>query len=149
MGIFSILRDWAREDWVADVVVIDYADILAPPAGVRDTLDQIDLTWRQLRRMSQEMHALVLTATQASALAYGSKVKGLGKQHFSGRKTKLAHVNGMVGLISNPEDSKKGIIRVNWVVRRRGRFNENSLMPVAGCLDLAAPFIRTPEKKRK
>jgi len=149
MGILSILRDWAREDWVADVVVIDYADILAPPAGVRDTLDQIDLTWRQLRRMSQEMHALVLTATQASALAYSSKVKGLGKQHFSGRKTKLAHVNGMIGLISNPEDAKKGITRVNWIVRRRGRFNENSIMPVAGCLDLATPFIRTPEKKRK
>lgn len=149
MGLISILRDWAREDWVADVIVIDYADILAPPAGIRDTLDQIDLTWRHLRRMSQEMHALVLTATQASALAYGSKVKGLGKQHFSGRKTKLAHVNGMIGLTSGPEDSKKGITRVNWVVRRRGRFSESSVMPVAGCLDLASPFIRTPEKKRK
>ncbi len=149
MGIISILRDWAREGWVADVVVIDYADILAPPSGVRDTLDQIDMTWRQLRRMSQEMHALVLTATQASALAYSGKAKALGKQHFSGRKTKLAHVNGMIGLNSNPEDSKNGIVRVNWVVRRRGRYNEHSLMPVAGCLDLASPFIRAPEKKSK
>ena len=147
MGIISILRDWAREGWVADVIVIDYADILAPPSGVRDTLDQIDLTWRQMRRMSQELHALVLTATQASALAYGNKVKALGKQHFSGRKTKLAHVNGMIGLNATPEDKRAGILRVNWVVRRRGRYNETSLMPIAGCLDLAAPFIRAPERK--
>jgi len=149
MGIFSILRDWAREGWVADVIVVDYADILAPPSGVRDTLDQIDLTWKQLRRMSQEMHALVLTATQASALAYRSKTKALGKQHFSGRKTKLAVVNGMSGLISPPEDKQKGIIRVNWVVKRRGRYNERVLLPVAGCLDLAAPFICTPEKRSR
>jgi len=149
MGIISILRDWARENWVADVIVVDYADILAPPVGVRDTLDQLDMTWRQLRRMSQEMHALVLTATQVSASAYGNKVKALGKQHFSGRKTKLAHVNGMIGLNTSPDDQKKGLVWVNWVVRRRGRYSEKVLLPVAGCLDLAAPFIRTPEKRSR
>ena len=41
-GIESIIRNWVREGWVPDIVIIDYADILAPPSGIRESLDQID-----------------------------------------------------------------------------------------------------------
>ena len=140
--IRSVLEAWEREGWVADIVVIDYADIMAPPRGVRETLDQIDDTWKQLRRMSQELHCLVLTATQSNAAAYGDKAKVLKRQHFSGRKTKLAHVDGMVGLNVNPKDKQSGVSRVNWVVNREFPYGEGYSMPVAGCLAIGNPAIR-------
>lgn len=145
-GIVSVLRDWEREGWVPDVVVVDYADILAPPAGVRDTLDQIDETWRHLRRLSQEMHCLVATATQSNALAYGGRQRVLGKRHFSGRKTKLAHVDGMVGLYRTPDDERRGITKVNWIVKRDGYYNESRWEVAAGCLAVCNPIMRARDR---
>ena len=146
--ISAELSDWEREEgWVPDVVVIDYADILAPPPGVRETLDQIDETWKQLRRLSQERHCLVVTATQASAAAYGDKAKVLRKQHFSGRKTKLAHVNGMVGINVSDSDRQAGITRLNWIVRREGKYTENEQMIVAGCWAWYDPVVRVARRR--
>jgi hypothetical protein len=144
-GIESILRDWSRDGWVPDVVVIDYADILAPPSGIREVLDQVDSTWRHLRRLSQEFSCLVLTATQSNAAAYTNKRLTLGKQHFSGRKTKLAHVNGMVGLNVTDKFRREGITGVNWVVRREGRYSESRMLLVAGCLAISNPAMKCIE----
>lgn len=146
--ISSYLKELSREDWIPDVVVIDYADILAPPTGIRDPLDQIDSIWKHLRRLSQEYHCLVVTATQTSAAAYGNEGV-LTRRHFSGRKTKLAHVNGMVGLNVTPEDKEKGISRLNWVVRRRGKWSENRQLYVAGNLSIGRPLIVSSWKLRR
>jgi len=144
MGILSMIRDWEREGWVPDIVVIDYADILAPPDGVSETNDRIDDSWKQLRRLSQEMHCLVVTATQANAAAYGNdENKILRRKHFSGRKTKYAHVNGMLALNVAPKDKEQGITRVNWVVRRRGAYSETRCVYVAGCLGVGRPVIKS------
>lgn len=140
------LSEWEMEDgWTPDVLVVDYADILAPPPGVRETLDQIDDTWKRLRRLSQERHCLVLTATQASAAAYSDKAGVLKKQHFSGRKTKLAHVNGMIGINVNDQSRQTGVTWLNWIVRREGRYSENRQVPVAGCWPWYSPIVRVPE----
>jgi archaellum biogenesis ATPase FlaH len=146
VALASELADWEREDgWVPDVIVIDYADILAAPPGVKDTLDQIDETWKQLRRLSQENHCLVVTATQASAAAYGDKATVLKKQHFSGRKTKLAHVNGMVGINVSVKDREAGVTKLNWVVRREGRYSEMDQVIVAGCWEWYDPAVRAAD----
>lgn len=146
-GIESILRDWGRTGWVPDVVLIDYADILAPPAGIKDQLEQVDVTWKSLRRLSQEFHCLVVTATQSNAAAYSNKHTTLRKQHFSGRKTKLAHVTGMVGLNVSDEFRGKGLTGLNWVVRRDDAYSESKMVRVAGCFDIANPAMKSFEKK--
>jgi len=141
-GIESILTTWSKEDdWVPDVVVIDYADILAAVEERKDTLDQIDDTWRRLRRISQKFHCLVVTATQASAAAYNDKAGVLRKQHFSGRKTKLAHVNGMIGINTSDDDRQKGVSRLNWIVRREGRYSEKQQIAVAGSWEWYDPCV--------
>lgn len=139
-AIRGYLSDWEREEWVPDIVVIDYADILAPPVGYRETIDQEDAKWKLLRRLSQEMHCLVVTATQSNAAAY-SNAGTLGRKHFSGRKTKLAHVNAMVGINYNDDDKEAGIQRLNWVVRRNASYREGQAVRVAGCLALACPAV--------
>lgn len=152
-GLESVLRDWARDGWVADVVLIDYADIMAAPKGVKETLDQIDKTWKGLSRIRQEFHCLVVTGTQSSALAYSNKSRVLGRQHFSGRKTKLAEVTGMIGLSVTDEGRKNCVTGLNWIVRRSGRVSEKRQVMVAGCLDIGNPAMKTfswkPEKSRE
>jgi len=138
----AVLQSWVMEGWVPDVIVIDYADILAAPRGIRDSLDQIDSTWKALRRMSQEYHALVLTATQSDAKAYDAK-RLMSRSNFSGRKTKLAHVNGMIGLNINAQDKENDVTRLNWVVRRSGSYKEQHGHAVAGCFAIAAPCLKS------
>lgn len=141
-GIESVVDGWERDGWVADVVVIDYADILAPPRGVRDPLEQIDSTWKMLRGMSQRLHCLLMTATQSNAAAYKRGGALLNRTNFSGRKTKLAHVNGMIGINQTPEEHDDDIWRLNWVVRRRGKSSDRRYARVAGCLDAACPVVK-------
>jgi len=149
MDVLGILQDWEKQGWVADVLVLDYADIMAPPKGARDPLDQIDQTWMCLRRISQEYHCLLLTATQSSALAYNEKYATMGRKHFSGRKTKLAHVDSMLGINVGPEDEKRGVMRFNWVVHRDKSYPDSMWVAVAGCLAICNPVMKCQEIQPK
>lgn len=137
----DVLKDFEREGWLPDVVLVDYADILAPPRGVKDKLDQIDATWMILRRISQVFHCLVVVASQSSARAYEEKETVLTRRHFSGRKTKLAHVCGMLGLNSTAAERADGVTRINWIVRRNEPYEEKKCVQVAGCLDAGCPAV--------
>ena len=138
-GLRSELDVLDRDGWTADVIVIDYADILAPPSGERDYRQQQNKTWQQLRALSQERHALVVTATQSDAKSYSSKV--LSRTNFSEDKRKQAHVTGIIGLNQMAAEKEEGVMRLNWVVRREANFSENSCVNVAGCLGIANPSM--------
>lgn len=137
-GIESVLLDWAKDGWVADIVIIDYADILAPPAGNLDARDQINVNWMHLRRLSSELHCLLITATQANAKSYTADI--LGRQHFSEDKRKYSHVTAMVGINQSQADRLLGVYHLNMIMRREGEGNETPCS-VAGNLDIGCPAM--------
>lgn len=142
MSIQSILQTWERErGWIPDVIVIDYADILAPPIGVIESRDQINMTWKQLRSLSQQRNCLLVTATQSDAASYSNHI--LTKKNFSEDKRKFAHVTGMLGLNVNEEDKEQQITRINWILCRERKFSDSKLVHVAGCLDIGAPALHS------
>jgi hypothetical protein len=134
-GIQNILDEWARDEWIPDIIIIDYADILNMDHPGLEGRDRIDHTWKQLRRLSQERHCLVVTATQAAARAYKAQTQG--QSHFSEDKRKLAHVTGMVGLNQTVQEKEKGIMRLNWIELREGFYSERQCCYVASCFELA------------
>lgn len=138
-GIRSALQGLVREGWVPDVIVIDYADILAAPAGNMEVRDQINTTWKQLRALSQETRCLVVTATQADAESYDKAL--LGKRNFSEDKRKLSHATGVVGINVTHAEKEAGITRLNWIVLREGEFSHRRCVHVAGCLPIANPCV--------
>lgn len=140
-GIRGKIQEWARNGWVPDIIVVDYADILAPPSGVRETRDQINQTWIGLRSLSQTFHCLVLTATQADAASYDVKTQGM--KNFSNDKRKHGHVTAEFGLNQTEDEEDRGILRFNWLVRRGAKINKSQCVNVAGCLDLSRPVIKS------
>lgn len=145
-GIESILQSWERDDWVPDVIVIDYADILNMDGYGVEGRDRINETWKAMRGLSQTWHSLVLTATQAKADSYKKEQteKVMSKDDFSDDKRKLAHVTAMIGLNQNKEEEKDhGIMRLNYVVLRHGKYSEKHCVHVAGCLGIANPAVRS------
>jgi len=137
----SILQNWERDDWVPDVIVVDYADIMNMDFPGIEGRDRINETWKQLRALSQEYHCLVVTATQADASSYDAKT--ITMQNFSEDKRKFAHVTGMVGLNVVDAEKARDIIRLNWIVLRESRFNVQKCVHVAGCLGLSNPAIKS------
>ena len=140
-GIFGILNTWEMEDdFVPDVIIIDYADILAEEPGTANysARDKINETWKALRRLSQEKHCLVIAPTQADAASYDQEI--LTPRNFSEDKRKLAHVTGMLGLNQNPQEKKSGVMRLNWIVLREAPFSIYQCLHVGQCLELGRAY---------
>jgi hypothetical protein len=140
-GIRGMLDEWERDGWIPDVIVIDYADILNMDHPGLEGRDRIDHTWKQLRRLSQERHCLVVTATQTAARGYDAITQS--QKHFSEDKRKLAHVTGMVGLNQTVKEKEKGIMRLNWIELREGWYSERQCCYVATCFELANMAVKS------
>lgn len=139
--IESQLREWEKEGWVADIVLIDYADLLDMTYPKLEKRDQIDKTWMNLRKISQMYHCLLVTATQGNRMSYDSNI--ITRKHVSEDKRKLAHVTGMIGINQTEEEKKREIIRFNWIKVRDARYYESRCLAVAGCLALGNVAVRS------
>lgn len=141
-GIVSTLNTWERSGWIPDVVVIDYADILAAPAGYpAGDREAINQTWKELRSLSQQKHCLVLTATQADANSYDRET--ISRSNFSDDRRKNDHVTGMLGINATEPETAAGIFRLNWTKRREDSFMSSKCVHVAGNLNCGRPHIKS------
>jgi hypothetical protein len=134
-GIESVLDQWKLEKgFIPDVIVIDYADILASEDRRILGRDSVNDTWKALRRLSQERHCLVIAPTQADAQSYDSRLQTM--KNFSEDKRKMAHVTGMMALNqSDPEKEMQGM-RLNWIVLREAGFAVSRQLYVGTCFAL-------------
>jgi len=148
------LDNWEHfEGFVPDVIVIDYADILAPEPDVarKESRDQSNATWKALRRLAQERHCLLVTATQTDAASYD--VETVRMKNFADDRRKYDHVTGMLGLNQTEEEKELGLMRIGWVLRRSGDFDPRKLATVIQCLQKGQPhigsYIATKKKKEE
>jgi hypothetical protein len=138
----SVLDKWEREeDFVPDITILDYIDLLAPdPDTLKlDSRHQEDKKWQRMRRLSEERHMLVVTATQSDAESYEKNL--LTMKNFSETKTKHAHVTAEFGLNQNDDEQKIGIIRVNEIVIREGEIDRRRIVRVLQRLQIGRPFL--------
>lgn len=135
------IKDYIKEGWIPDVLVIDYADILKPEPHSRgfDFRHQVNETWLALRRISQQYHVCLVTATQTAATSYDADT--IRKTDFSEDKRKIGHVTGMLGINQTNQEKERGIYRLNWVVLREGAWAEHQVVHTAGNLAIGCPAI--------
>jgi hypothetical protein len=136
-----VLQKWKREEnFVPDVVIIDYADLLVAEKE-REHRHKENEIWKGLRGLSQELDALVITATQTDSDSY-SKDR-LEMRNFSEDKRKLAHVTAMYGLNQDSKGREKeiGVLRINKIVVREGDFHSSQEVNVLQRLEIGRPFL--------
>ena len=139
--IDQILDRWEREDdFVADVIAIDYADILIDEVQKEERHKQNQI-WKDARGLSQKRNCLVLFPTQADAKAYETNTLKL--SNFSEDKRKYGHCTAFFGLNQdkNGREKKIGLLRINELIAREGRFDATSTVTVLQSLDQGRPFI--------
>lgn len=141
-NIKTILSNWERSNFFTpDVVIIDYADILVPCPDLAkyQFRHQESKKWQRLRRLSEEKHCLVITATQAAATSYDKPLLDLGD--FSEDKRKLAHVTALYGLNQLPHEKQIGQLRINELVVRESDFNRKRPITILQRLQIGRPFL--------
>ena len=140
--IKAMLDIWQKQDgFTADVIVIDYADLLIIEEAGADFRHQQNKIWQRLRSLSQEKHCLVITATQADADSYGRN--RLTMKNFSEDKRKIGHVTALFGLNQDKDDREKkmGIMRINELAIREGDFSSVHEVKVLQNLHRGRPFL--------
>lgn len=138
--IRSLLSTWEKqEDFVPDVIIIDYADLLEPEKGMKDFRHQLNEIWKGMRRVTEEQHCLLVTATQADAQSYETGTLKL--KNFSEDKRKLSHVTAMYGLNQDPQgkEKQKGILRLNELVVREDDLESKRQVKVLQRLQIGRP----------
>jgi replicative DNA helicase len=130
--IDKVLQGWVVEKgFVPDIVVIDYADILAPERKNLMGRDAVNESWAAMRRLAQERRLLVISPTQADADSYDRWIMGM--RNFSEDKRKLSHVTGMLGLNQTEVEKKLMVSRLNWLVLREESHNPRRCLYVGQC----------------
>lgn len=138
--IVRTVESWHAEGFAPDVVLIDYADILAPPPGYwQDERASTNASWKKLKAMAQSLHCLVLTATQADAGSYDRRSQT--RKNFSSDKRKYAHTDGICAINATEGDREMGVVRLAWLTNRHNHYSARRECYVAGNLAVASPAI--------
>lgn len=123
-GVDKILQGWAKgsDPFIPDVIVTDYMDIAMGEANsFREFRHSENEKWKAGRRLSQDWHALHVSATQADAASYDSNT--INENNFSEDKRKYGHVNGgIIGLNQTREEKRLSLMRVNLMFAREEDF---------------------------
>ena len=105
-----------QEGFVPDVIIVDYADIMAP-SEKGDYRNQLDGIWKRLRGMAQKRKAVVFTASQSGRASID---KNVDLKDIAEDIRKLAHITSMVSLNQSPAEKKTGILRLKQLAVREG-----------------------------
>ena len=139
LDIENIVRSLALQKWAPEVVIIDYADNLAPLNTRIDKRDQINDTWIALSALRQRLCCMLVTATQADADSFTRWL--LTRNNFSDDRRKLDHVTAMFCINMTPAERELGLCRINCIAMREGEFIETDYCHVASCLPLGNPCV--------
>lgn len=134
------IKMWQDQDFSPDIIILDYADLLAPTAGKQRTeREDTDINWKMMRAISQTNNCLFVTATQAKATAYKKRTQD--RSDVGIDKRKQAHVDGMFAINFTDEEKELGVVRLNWLQKRHGFFTSKRQVYVGQCLSLAHPSV--------
>jgi replicative DNA helicase len=110
------------ENFIPDVIVVDYADILAPEDSRIIGRDRYDDTWKMFGNLADTRKALVITASQTNRQSFDKK--NVTATDASEDIRKIANVDMMIGLNQTPDEKKDGVMRVSVAAGRDDDFNQ-------------------------
>jgi hypothetical protein len=126
------------EGFVADVIVIDYADLLTPSRGFKgEYRHQLNDIWLRLRRIAQERKVLVVTASQAEKSTFKTDVSA---NAVAEDIRKFGHVTCMLGLNQTEGEQDQQILRVGQIGLREGKHISKQAV-VLNCYDIGRAVL--------
>lgn len=132
----NYLDDFEQQGYIADVIIVDYADIMCP-SEKGEYRNQLDGIWKRLRGLAQKRKALVVTASQSGR---GSIDRDVDATDIAEDIRKIAHVTSMVSLNQTPNDVKHGVMKVKQLAIREGEREFRQAICLQ-CLSIGRPVL--------
>ena len=137
------LDDLAYDGFFPDVIIIDYADIMAPSEKSFDYRNQIDGIWKRLRALAQKRKAVVFTASQTNRGAISREVEA---EDTAEDIRKLAHVTSMIGISKTKYCKQNSLAIYSQLAIREGQPEVRKVVATQ-CLALGRPVIESHWKE--
>lgn len=113
------------EDFIPDVIIIDYADILKPEdARQTDERHRANETWKMMKNMSDERNVLLFTATQGNRKSIDKK--SMVATDISEDIRKFAHIDMMYAISQTTQEKREGVMRISIIGLRDEDFDEDA-----------------------
>jgi hypothetical protein len=110
------------EDFIPDIIIVDYAGILKPEDKGSKKIDAIDDTWKTLGQLAGERHCLVITAWQGNRGAIYKK--SMDQESVSEWIGIIGHVDIMLTLNQTKEEKRNKQMRIGLIAHRHKDFYE-------------------------
>lgn len=133
------LESLSKQGFVPDFVCLDYMDILAPESYKDIGRDKINNNWIKAKSLVNKRHILLVSATQASAKSYSGELQT--REAFSEDKRKYAHTNCTIAFSQTPEEKRKNLMKMNFLVVREGSSNETDVCYLLQSLARGNPIV--------
>lgn len=137
------LDDLNHNEFIPDVIIIDYADIMLPSNSRLDYRNQLDDIWKRLRAMAQKRKCAVFTASQASRGAINKEATA---DMISEDIRKLAHVTSMVSISKDEYCKNHSLAMFSQLAVREGEPITERVIATQ-CLSLGRPVLDSHWKK--
>lgn len=129
-----------RNGFVADIVIIDYMELLRKdPWMSSDFRHGQNEIWASTRGLSSERNCLIIGGSQSDANSFD--IQTLASKNFSEDKRKLDHVTAMYGLNTTDFERSKGIQRINAIVLREDAVQTANQTVILQCLQQGRPYL--------
>lgn len=149
LEIQQTLNIWeANEGFIPDVIIVDYADILADTGVERQAehRHKIDAKWQALKRLSHERKAMVVTASQVHKKVMDKKRMKAGDTAEDARK--IGTVEILLGKNQTTFEKRRMIARIAVLAQREGDFDEMGECAILEQLQLSQPVLSSKLIKR-
>ncbi|RLA00039.1 MAG: hypothetical protein DRQ42_06435 [Gammaproteobacteria bacterium] len=141
--VSDIIRDLdileQTDNFVPELIVVDYADILKSDRNSLDGYHKEDDVWMNLARLAGERKALVIAPTQATGDAL--EVENVTQKHTARWKGKLGHVDVMLSLNQTDAEKLRGVMRIGMMAHRHQNFQQYKTCTVLQQIDIGQPNL--------
>ena len=128
-----------RENFVPDVVVIDYADLIKPDVSSGQKRHDLDEIWEQLRAWGQTDRVLLVSASQTNRISADAAY--VRDTHVAEDYSKIAKLDIAIGLCQTDIMKERGMMNLNKVAHRHEEYVQSHVCTVLQELSHQQPAL--------
>ena len=128
-----------NEDFVPDVICVDYFDIMAQESTDLSERGNIDRAWKRGKGLAELKHSLMVTVLQSNRDSISKK--SIEQENTGEDIRKLAHPDIVLGLNQTPAEKEEGKMRISTVVSRHSEFSFFKEVLVLQSLSTGQPLL--------
>jgi len=147
-GLDSLLQRWSDyDDWLADVLIVDYMDELASDDAFDQFRHQEAGKWSAMRGLAFKWNILAIAADQGDANSYETETINL--KNFNEDRRRNDVLTGGIGINQTDVEKARGIARWAYFKLRKGHYTISDQVCIVQALGQGRPLVGSWWRKRQ